>query len=763
MRALLKPHTRILLDNLMPFLIIMVLSSGVGYLIYQKTSIVLENETKQSNQVLLRQSMQAVDSQLRSLDGVLQKIADEPGIQNLNRLNNPLQGEHLIKVLRAKKQLQDYWTTSDYVLDFFLFFPDNGLVLNNNFVGSMSRFPQIFSYPEDKDFFDKLLENYYFRQTLPVSKVVLEYRDYLALTYLQSFGYKDYSSGTALILLREDKIQQLLRGLNIGNGWAYIADSEGRLLMNMQGDGAKSAVHPLSLPSSDGVRKEKIGGEEMMVTYVTSSYNGWVYVAAQPKAIVLNKIVYIKEVSITILVLFMIAAALIALQFAYRSSKPVQGLMNAVAKHAPESLRMKGNALGAIQRAVSSLVDTHLEMEVRMRQQLPLLRSSFFDRLLRGQFASEAEIKALLGELKLDWGEGGFSLAALLMLSTEYEESDREDVGRLNEKKAIVRDYLQHESQPFCYVHETDDAQLALLFHFDEEDERTLAEQVDRLLRQVQQELKEKFSIRTLLSAGSFCRQRKELARSFREAQRAAIIGKDSGVLWHQETTLQNHVYYYPDNVEARLFHLVKSSNEEELALLLDELDRENFESRELPRYLLQVFVMDFAGSLIKLTESGEVIGLEGLSANLAREEWSGSPKQQFRALRRLLLRSCRLTRERKQQRQQQDFEQYLHFVDEQYTDPQMSLTYLAEYFNVTETYMSRRFKEYAGINFFEYLERKRIESSKLLLAEKKLAVGEVAVSVGYHSANTFGRAFKRVTGLTPKAYREQNGARFMG
>nr|WP_238357777.1 helix-turn-helix domain-containing protein [Cohnella zeiphila] len=393
-----------------------------------------------------------------------------------------------------------------------------------------------------------------------------------------------------------------------------------------------------------------------------------------------------------------------------------------------------------------------------MRQQLPLLRSSFFDRLLRGQFASEAEIKALLDELKLTWGEGGFSLAALLTLSTEYEESDRRDVGRLNEKKAIVREYLQRESQPFCYVHETDDAQLALLFHFDEEDERALAERADRLLRRVQQELKEKFGIRTLLSAGSFCRPRKELARSFREAQRAAVIGKDSGVQWHRETPLPNHVYYYPDNVEARLLHLVKSSNEEELLLLLDELERENFESRELPRYLLQVFVMDFVGSLVKLSESAEVIGLEGLSAELARGEWSGHPKQQFRSLRQLLLRSCLLTRERKQQRQQQDFEQYLQCVDEHYTDPQMSLTYLAERFNVTETYMSRRFKEYAGINFFEYLEKKRIEVSKLLLTQKKLTVGEIAVSVGYHSANTFGRAFKRVTGLTPNAYREQNG-----
>jgi Response regulator containing CheY-like receiver domain and AraC-type DNA-binding domain len=754
----LKPHTKILLGNLLPFLIIMALSSGVGYIIYQKTSSVLENETKQSNQVLLKQSMNAVDSQLRSLDGVMQKIADEPGIQNLNRLSDPFQGGQLLQVLRAKKQLQDYWMTNDYVLDFFLFFPGNGLVLNNNFVGSMPRFQQIFSYSADTTLLDKLPDNYYFRQTLPVSRVYWDNREYAALTYLQSFGYKDYINGTALILLKEDKLQQLLRGLNIGDGWAYIADSEGHLLMSLRGDGTNSAVQPLILPASYGVQKEKIDGEEIMVTYVTSSYNGWVYVAAQPKAIVLKKIVYIKEVSLTILVLFIIAAALIALQFAYRSSKPVHGLMNAVSKHAPEPFRMGGNTLRSIQRAVSSLIDTHQEMEVRMSEQLPLLRASFFDRLLRGHFASDAEMNAFLNGLKLDWREDGLHLAALLILSTEYEENDHSEVGRLNEKKAIIRDYLQHESQAFCYVHETDDAQLALLLHFNEEDKQALVEQADQLLRRMQEELKEKFSIRTLLAAGSFCRQRKDLARSFREAQRAAAIGGGNGVLWHQELLLPSHVYYYPDNVEARLFHLIKSSNEEELTLLLDELEQENFARRSLPGYLLQVFTMDFAGSLLKLSESAEVIGLEKLSGELAHAEWNGNPRQRFLELRRLILCSCRLTREHKQQRQQQDFEEYLQIVDAQYSDPQMSLTYLAECFNVTETYMSRRFKEYAGINFFDYLERKRIESSKQLLKEKKLTVGEIAVAVGYHSANTFGRAFKRVTGLTPNAYREQHG-----
>jgi two-component system response regulator YesN len=66
-RPLLKANTRILLAYTVPIFIIMILSLVVGWVIYHRTSVVLENEMKQSNQVLLEQGMNVMDNQFRSI------------------------------------------------------------------------------------------------------------------------------------------------------------------------------------------------------------------------------------------------------------------------------------------------------------------------------------------------------------------------------------------------------------------------------------------------------------------------------------------------------------------------------------------------------------------------------------------------------------------------------------------------------------------------------------------------------------------------
>jgi YesN/AraC family two-component response regulator len=115
----------------------------------------------------------------------------------------------------------------------------------------------------------------------------------------------------------------------------------------------------------------------------------------------------------------------------------------------------------------------------------------------------------------------------------------------------------------------------------------------------------------------------------------------------------------------------------------------------------------------------------------------------------------CKTVSSQRNAKQQRWFQDILSFIDTNYSDMGLSLAMLADRFSVSETYLSKYFKEKTGINFFDYLESRRIEQSKLLLLQTHLPVGEIALSVGYSSANTFGRAFKRTVGVSAMAFRE--------
>ncbi|WP_146767101.1 helix-turn-helix domain-containing protein [Paenibacillus sp. YN15] len=94
-------------------------------------------------------------------------------------------------------------------------------------------------------------------------------------------------------------------------------------------------------------------------------------------------------------------------------------------------------------------------------------------------------------------------------------------------------------------------------------------------------------------------------------------------------------------------------------------------------------------------------------------------------------------------------------FIEENYANPDMSLTYVGEHFHITSNYLSRLFKEETGENFVDYLARIRIQQAMRLLKETELTVQEVAVRAGYTHYVSFNRVFKRIAGVTPGDYRK--------
>ncbi len=58
------------------------------------------------------------------------------------------------------------------------------------------------------------------------------------------------------------------------------------------------------------------------------------------------------------------------------------------------------------------------------------------------------------------------------------------------------------------------------------------------------------------------------------------------------------------------------------------------------------------------------------------------------------------------------------------------------------------------GLTFSELLEQQRMHLARTYLARAQLSLDQVACELGYAEASSFGRAFKRWTGLSPRAYR---------
>lgn len=85
-------------------------------------------------------------------------------------------------------------------------------------------------------------------------------------------------------------------------------------------------------------------------------------------------------------------------------------------------------------------------------------------------------------------------------------------------------------------------------------------------------------------------------------------------------------------------------------------------------------------------------------------------------------------------------------YLQENYGDPQLSLTQVGDEFGITEGYLSRAFKQVTGENFSKYLEGIRMTRARELTGQNR-KVKEIAQMVGYNSPQVFRRAWKRYYG----------------
>jgi len=86
----------------------------------------------------------------------------------------------------------------------------------------------------------------------------------------------------------------------------------------------------------------------------------------------------------------------------------------------------------------------------------------------------------------------------------------------------------------------------------------------------------------------------------------------------------------------------------------------------------------------------------------------------------------------------------------------ELSVSALAARVNQHPDYFSRQFKTFTGERPVNYIIGKRIERAQHLLATSQLAYSEIAVQTGFESLSYFSKSFKKLTGMSPRAYKKQ-------
>ncbi len=87
--------------------------------------------------------------------------------------------------------------------------------------------------------------------------------------------------------------------------------------------------------------------------------------------------------------------------------------------------------------------------------------------------------------------------------------------------------------------------------------------------------------------------------------------------------------------------------------------------------------------------------------------------------------------------------------------DGDLSLIAIAEAVHFHPVYLSRIYKEHAGISLSDYIANQRLNTACLLLRTSQTQISAIAKATGFTSSNYFSRWFRKHIGRTPQEYRD--------
>jgi AraC-like DNA-binding protein len=99
--------------------------------------------------------------------------------------------------------------------------------------------------------------------------------------------------------------------------------------------------------------------------------------------------------------------------------------------------------------------------------------------------------------------------------------------------------------------------------------------------------------------------------------------------------------------------------------------------------------------------------------------------------------------------------------TEKPYLNPDITLDDLANGLSYSAKETSSLINEYLHQNFFDFINRYRIEDAKYIMKnsmDKKITILEILYEVGFNSKSSFNRLFKRYTGSTPTEFKKKKG-----
>lgn len=744
-------------------------------------SVISEDDIRARKTELLH-SAELVDDFIEELTYLADMLVGLPDVNIFRFKENVLEYPNTHEVISLRDKLFNPTQINQSVFAFFLFFDRSQVVINDQIAYDYEDFYDLY-LRRDADGSYGAWETYLSDE---MEKGVNAMEPYWykgeggleLLAYSRPLPNNGYSasSGVVRIFFKRSVLEDFMSAAG-GAKLQYILDGFGNVIYYTHAD----IFEEEKLTIEDFIQKventrqkelEEDKGQEHEViagmwegpvklagrNYVALRYSapsGYSYCTLLPET-QLNARKMANMLTVTIFILLAAAVGLfLCWHMSVRSATPLNQLLKQ-ASRLTERDQEHNSVFVKLSDIFQYLAGVNSDLVEMMEEQKPYIRNAFVNRLLFGNPLSHKEEELLAN--RMDFDRKGMVFCVLIFRIITLDSVEEKSVDLLSTCLLSLMEMIKKEFPGSLYA-ATGEDQVSLIMRVPHKNRDSLESLVEEKLLRIREELPANIAERIFVYGGNVVEEMEDVYESYQNAAFAFMNEKErteSQVIWFRKNKKKMVAVFPYFELSVKLTRLVTSGDEQGLHDALKEIMTEYILESNLPAWLQQILLNELQAILFHILVRLELEEQEYQKYFSELEKEHRIPLiEQITSTLGLYRSLCALVNEKKTKEAGKMMPAILAFLDANYGDPDLSLTMVADTFQISVPYLSSLFKASAGVNFSNYVEDVRIEKAKGLLKNTSLSVGEIAAATGYSSTNSFSRAFRRVTGDSASEYRK--------
>jgi two-component system, response regulator YesN len=735
-------------------------------IIFEHSYKIIEEKELEMRSLLNKECSENMDTAIKKIDDTILTLEKNTCLSKLLYMDEqPGYGsKNVIYLYKAKTEMNSLISFANFNYDFALYIDKPDLVYNGSSIsyGQERYYNQSVSYTDlsFSKFKKEVLEQYHNRDAIGNIEMVdkkestkesgfLKKKGILYTVSLPFLSGSNQNHLATMVVLISNDVLDTLDYVPVGDyGCAFIEDENQNIIYGIYGDNFTLPAKDLKFSGLKGSYYKKINGQLSLITYTKSSYNNWCYVSISPIEEIMANISSLKNFFYCIMTIIFVVGLFLCFLFSRRNSTPLSEVLYTLQEKDGAEI----TSFSALGKQIHHMIINNEELSTAITEQKNKMIRAFYDRLFSGSFYDEEEIIANAKYLELDLNANMF---AFILLSFGSAESNLEEATFSD--KNIVHFFAEHLALPQMhfqtYTHVISIDRLGVLVFFpsaDEQENRNLlkAEFHPKLL-----DMSEKFAEEIRCSCGNLYIHSSDISLSYHEAVMTMdhmINQTPNNMVNFYDNLEETSYYFYPSAIETKLKSLVSIGDSEGVKQLLDYIFSENLDKRSLSFRTIRSLFMDMQTGIIRLLQEFKInIHIHDLfkinANNINIENECTRIRDAYNQI---------ISVYRNKPTDDRLFEEMLRYIDKNFSNNMLCVSMIAQEFHMSESCFSQYFKKYVNQPFSKYLETLRINKAWELIKQTDDTIEEISEKVGYSSALSFRRAFKKVVGMPPSAYR---------